>query len=313
MSHNSTPKVVLVTGCTTGGIGFHLCEEFAEKGCIVYATSRRLETMQGFRHDTIRAMALDVTRDEDISAVVQKILEERGKIDIVVNNAGALAIGTYKSGCPFLVFTLGLVRSKSIPLMRSMYDAPGPVAEATIEQMRNAFELNTFAALRIINAIVPSMIERREGLIINIGSIAGIITTPWNTLYCAAKAALHSITEGLSMELRPFGIKVMLVAPGGVKSNISKNQALTFKLPPTSHYTEYEERLIERMNLAANKDSMPTDAFAREVVANALATSPPPYISLGWNTWKVYISQWLPRQYVLGQMYKAMVWKNKPA
>ncbi|KAI6026926.1 hypothetical protein BKA83DRAFT_4249178 [Pisolithus microcarpus] len=281
MSHNSTPKVVLVTGCTTGGIGFHLCEEFAEKGCIVYATSRRLETMQGFRHDTIRAMALDVTRDEDISAVVQKILEERGKIDIVVNNAGALAIG--------------------------------PVAEATIEQMRNAFELNTFAALRIINAIVPSMIERREGLIINIGSIAGIITTPWNTLYCAAKAALHSITEGLSMELRPFGIKVMLVAPGGVKSNISKNQALTFKLPPTSHYTEYEERLIERMNLAANKDSMPTDAFAREVVANALATSPPPYISLGWNTWKVYISQWLPRQYVLGQMYKAMVWKNKPA
>lgn len=223
---------------------------------------------------------MDVTRDEDISAVVQKILEEQGKIDIVVNNAGALAIG--------------------------------PIAEATIEQMRNAFELNTFAALRVTNAIVPSMIERREGLIINIGSIGGIVTTPWNTLYCAAKAALHSITEGLSMELRPFGIKVMLVAPGGVKSNISKNQALTFKLPPTSHYTEYEDRLIERMNLAANKDSMPTDAFAREVVANALATSPPPYISLGWNTWKVYISQWLPRQYVLGQMYKAMVWKNKP-
>ncbi|KAI6103266.1 hypothetical protein EDD16DRAFT_1525186 [Pisolithus croceorrhizus] len=280
MSSSSTPKVVLVTGCTTGGIGFHLCEEFAEKGCIVYATSRRLETMQGFQHDTIHPMALDVTRDDHISAVVQKILEERGKIDIVVNNAGALAIG--------------------------------PVAEATIEQIRNAFELNTFAALRVTNAIVPSMIKRREGLIINVGSIAGIVTTPWNTLYCAAKAALHSITEGLSMELKPFGVKVMLVAPGGVKSNISKNQALTFKLPSASHYTDYEERLIERMNLAASKDSMPTDVFARQVVASALATSPPPYISLGWNTWKVYISQWLPRQYVLGQMYKAMVWKNKP-
>ncbi|KAI6037510.1 hypothetical protein EDC04DRAFT_2571235 [Pisolithus marmoratus] len=277
----STHKVVLVTGCTTGGIGFHLCEEFAEKGCLVYATSRRLETMQGFQHDTIRTMALDVTKDEDITAVVQKILEEQGKIDIVVNNAGALAIG--------------------------------PVAEATMEQVRSAFELNTFAALRVTNAIVPSMIKRREGLIINIGSIAGIVTTPWNTLYCAAKAALHSITEGLSMELKPFGIKVMLVAPGGVKSNISANQALTFKLPPTSHYVEYEERLIERMNLAAHKDSMPTDAFAREVVANALASCPPPYLSLGWNTWKVYISQWLPRQYVLGQMYKAMVWKNKSA
>ncbi|KAI6018031.1 hypothetical protein PISMIDRAFT_690205 [Pisolithus microcarpus 441] len=177
--------------------------------------------MQGFQRDTIRAMASDVTKDEDITAVVQKILEEQGKIDIVVNNAGALAIG--------------------------------PVAEATIEQIRNAFELNTFAALRVTNAIVPSMIKRREGLIINIGSIAGIVTTPWNTLYCAAKAALHSITEGLSMELKPFGIKVMLVAPGSVKSNISKNQSLTFKLPPTSHYVEYEERLTERMNLRARK------------------------------------------------------------
>lgn len=98
-----------MTGCTTGGIEFHLCEEFAEKGCIVYATSRRLETMQGFQHDTIRTMALDVTKDEDITAVVQKIFEEQGKIDVVVNNAGALAIG--------------------------------PVAEATIEQIRNAFEL----------------------------------------------------------------------------------------------------------------------------------------------------------------------------
>ncbi|KAI6019170.1 hypothetical protein EDC04DRAFT_429667 [Pisolithus marmoratus] len=281
MPSHATPKVVLVTGCTTGGIGFHLCEEFADKGCIVYATSRRLETMQGFQHDTIRTMALDVTKEEDISAATRKILEEQGKIDVVVNNAGALAIG--------------------------------PVAEATIEQIRNAFELNTFAALRVTNAIVPSMIERRDGLIINIGSLGGVLTTPWNTLYCAAKAALHSITEGLSMELKPFGIKVMLVAPGGVKSNISKNQALTFKLPPTSHYVEYEERLIEMMNVVAREDCMPTDAFAREVVAKALATRPPPYLSLGWNAWKVHISQWLPRQYVLGQMYRMMVWKNKPA
>ncbi|KIK14496.1 hypothetical protein PISMIDRAFT_687920 [Pisolithus microcarpus 441] len=155
------------------------------------------------------------------------------------------------------------------------------------------------------------MIKRREGLIINIGSIAGIATTPWNTLYCTAKAALHSITEGLSMELKPFGIKVMLVAPGGVKSDISKNQSLTFKLPPTSHYVEYEEWLIERMNLAARKESTPTDAFPRELVANALATCPPPYLSLGSNTWKVYISQWLPSQYVLGKMCRTMVWKNK--
>ncbi|KAG6328169.1 hypothetical protein ID866_10920 [Astraeus odoratus] len=270
-------KVVLVTGCTTGGIGFHLCEQFAERGCIVYATSRRLESMEGFTHDKIRTMAMDVTKDEDVQTVVQKILADEGKIDIVVNNAGALAIG--------------------------------PVAEVTMDQVRNAFELNTFAALRVSQAVAPAMMKRQEGLIINIGSIAGLVTTPWNALYCSAKAALHSITEGLAMELKPFGVKVMLVAPGGVKSNISKNQATTFKLSANSMYKDYEQRLIDRMNLAANKDSMATDEFARQVVDNALHATPPPYMSIGWNARKVAFSLWLPRQYVLGQMYKAMVWK----
>ena len=113
------------------------------------------------------------------------------------------------------------------------------------------------------------------------------------------------------MKLKPFGINVMLVVPGGVKSNISKNHASTFKLPPNSMYKDYEERMIERMNLAANKDSMPTDEFARQVVEKALCGTPPPYMSLGWNARKVAWYQWLPRQYVLGLMYKAMVWKKE--
>ncbi|KIM64547.1 hypothetical protein SCLCIDRAFT_15171 [Scleroderma citrinum Foug A] len=272
------PKVVLITGCTAGGIGFHLCEQFAERGCIVYATSRRLESMEGFKHEKIHTMVMDVTKDDDVQTVVQKVLADQGKIDIVVNNAGALAIG--------------------------------PIGEVTMEQVRNAFELNTFAAVRVSNAVIPSMVKYQEGLIINIGSIAGIVTTPWNTVYCAAKAALHSITEGLSMELKPFGINVMLVVPGGVKSNISKNHASMFKLPPNSMYKDYEERMIERMNLAANKDSMPTDEFAKQVVEKALCGAPPPYMSLGWNARKVAWYQWLPRQYVLGLMYKAMCENN---
>ena len=69
------------------------CEQFAERGCIVYATSRRLDSMQGFKHENIRRMAMDVTKDEDVQVVVQKILADEGKIDIVVNNAGAISIG----------------------------------------------------------------------------------------------------------------------------------------------------------------------------------------------------------------------------
>ncbi|KAG8217078.1 hypothetical protein J3R82DRAFT_5100 [Butyriboletus roseoflavus] len=270
-----TQRVVLVTGCSTGGIGFALCEEFAARGCIVYATSRRLESMVGFQNPNIRKHVLDVTNGDDIERTVQTILAETGKIDIVVNNAGAISIG--------------------------------PVAEATIDQMRNAFELNTFGALQVSNAVIPSMFKRKEGLIVNIGFIVGLITTPWNTLYCASKAALHTISEGLAMECKPFGVKVMLVAPGGVTSNIAKNQEATLTLAPTTMYKEYESQILGRMNASQGRGSMDTNEFARKVVMQVLSASPPPYMTLGSNSTWFYLLQWLPRQYVLGMMYKAMI------
>ncbi|KAG6375758.1 hypothetical protein JVT61DRAFT_2608 [Boletus reticuloceps] len=272
---SGTQKVVLITGCSTGGIGFALCEEFAARECIVYATSRRLETMEGFQSPNIRKLALDVTNGDDIERTVQTILAETGKIDILVNNAGGTAIG--------------------------------PVAEATIDQIRNTFELNTFAALCVSNAVIPSMFKRKEGLIVNMGSIVGLVTTPWNTLYCAAKAALHSISEGLAMECKPFGVKVMLIAPGGVTSNISKNQMATLKLSPTTAYKEYEPKIIERMNASQAPGSMDTNEFARQVVTQVLSANPPPYLTLGHNSTLFYLLQWLPRQYALARMYKALI------
>ncbi|KAH0830120.1 hypothetical protein J3R83DRAFT_1458 [Lanmaoa asiatica] len=270
-----TQKIVLVTGCSTGGIGFALCEEFASQGCIVYATSRRLESMEGFQNSNIRKHVLDVTSGDDIERTVQTILAETGKIDIVVNNAGAIAVG--------------------------------PLAEATIDQIRNAFELNTFGALRVSNAVIPSMFKRKEGLIVNIGSIVGLITTPWNALYCAAKAALHSISEGLAMECKPFGVKVMLIAPGGVTSNIAKNQAASLTLSPTTMYKEYESKILQRMNDSQGRGSMDTNEFARRVVTQVLSASPPPYMTLGHHSTLFYLLQWLPRQYALERMYKALI------
>jgi len=202
----------------------------------------------------------------------------------------------------------------------------GPITEATIDQVRNAFELNAFGALRVSNAVIPSMSKRKEGLIVNIGSIAGQVcvlcacfsilsrrfdlnfrTTPWNTLYCAAKAALHSISEGLAMECKPFGVKVMLVAPGGVTSNIANNQAETLTLSPTTMYKDYEPKIIQRMKASQGRGSMDTNEFARKVVAQALRATPPPYMTLGYNSTLFYLLQWLPRQYVLERMYKALI------
>jgi len=275
---DSAQKIILITGCSKGGIGFALCEEFASRGCIVYATSRRLESMEGFQSPNVRMRVLDVTNEDDIQRTVKGILEEMGRIDIVVNNAGGIAI------CP--------------------------IAEATIDQIRQAFELNTFSALRVSNAVLPSRFEHKRGLIVNIGSIAGHLTSPWNVLYCAAKAALHSITEGLAMECKPFGVKVMLVAPGGVRSNIAKNQAETFDISPMSVYKRWEPKIVQRMHVSQGPGCMDTDEFARRVVAQVLKANPPPYMSLGYGSTYSYLCQWLPRQYILGWMYKALVGDN---
>ncbi|KAG1812411.1 uncharacterized protein BJ212DRAFT_1578662 [Suillus subaureus] len=270
-------KVALVTGCSKGGIGFHLCERFAEQGCTVYATSRRLETMDGFKH-SVEKRAMDVTSDDDVKLVVQSILEEQGKIDIVVNNAGAIAIG--------------------------------PLLDVSLDQARKAFETNTFSVLRVAQAVAPSMVERKQGVIVNIGSIAGHISGPWAGLYCAAKAAVHALSDTLAMECKPFGVKVILVAPGGIQSNISANQAATLKLSPTSIYKPYFDRVYECMYASQAKGSMPTDEFARHVVAKALSPNPPTYMSLGSNSRIVAFLHWLPHWLLLWIVGSIAVWKK---
>ncbi|KAH7912907.1 hypothetical protein BJ138DRAFT_1060194 [Hygrophoropsis aurantiaca] len=259
-------NVVLVTGCSQGGIGFYLCERFAERGCVVYATSRRLESMKGFNHPNIRTLSLDVTSDESVEYAIGKVLEDMGKIDILVNNAGALAIG--------------------------------PLLDVSMEQVKAAFDTNTFSVLRVAKTVIPSMISRRHGLIVNIGSIAGEIPTPWNGLYCAAKAALHSLSKVLAMECQPFGVDVMLVAPGGVRSNIAVNQAATLELAPNSIYKPYVNSILGRMNISQGKGSMDTATFAGRVVQQALSSKPPAYMTLGHNATLFAFLLWLPRRFV---------------
>ncbi|KAG2079307.1 NAD(P)-binding protein [Suillus decipiens] len=270
-------KVVLVTGCSKGGIGFHLCERFAEQGCTVYATSRRLETMDGFKHP-VEKRAMDVTSDDDVKLVVQSILEEQGKIDIVVNNAGAIAIG--------------------------------PLLDVSLDQARKAFETNTFSILRVAQAVAPSMVERKQGLIVNLGSIVGNVATPWNGLYCASKAAVHALSDTLAMECKPFGIKVILVAPGAVQSNISANQAATLKLSPTSIYKPYFDRVYERLHISQGKGCMPTDEFASRIVAKALSPNPPTYISIGGGSGLFAFLHWLPRWLVFWIIGSKTVWRK---
>lgn len=266
-------RVVLVTGCSTGGIGFALCEAFARQGCKVYATSRSVDTIGDFNDAGIQKLALDVTSDDAVQRVVQDIAEREGRINVLVNNAGI--------------------------------SSPGPLIDQSLEDARMIFDTNTFAALRMAKAVMPLMAKRRSGVIVNIGSVVGEFATPWSGLYCASKAALQSISETLSMEGKPFNISVLHVASGGVKSNISVNGAARFRLADNTLYSAFLPNIIQRIN-ASQMNSMPTEKFASKVVSKALETYPPIYMTLGRHSWVFALFKWLPRTwvfYILWRVY----------
>lgn len=123
-------------------------------------------------------------------------------------------------------------------------------------------------------------------------------------MYSCSKSALHSLTEGLFMECKPFNINVMLLAPGSVKSNIAASGTEAFRLPENSLYRGYLDQIVRRINSSQGPNSMPTADFARVVVKNALAKNPPRYLTLGGNSTMFSIFQWLPRTWVLNLLWK---------
>ncbi|CAL1694559.1 unnamed protein product [Somion occarium] len=275
----STQKIVLVTGCSKGGIGFSLCEAYAAQGCVVYATARRPEAMEGFRDPSkIRALKLDVLSDENVHDVVKTIIDREGRIDILVNNAGSAA--------------------------------PGAMLDLTIDEARRAFEINTFSVLTVSKAVAPYMAQRKSGTIVNIGSIAAEFPTPWAGIYSATKAAMHMITDTLWMECQPLGINVTLVAPGAVISNISVNAHPLLKIPENTLYRDYIPQIMRRLNVSQNAaSSMNTDEFARRVAKETVRKNPPRYLTLGGASTLFKIFVWLPRVWVL----KLLWWRfSKP-
>jgi 1-acylglycerone phosphate reductase len=181
-----------------------------------------------------------------------------------------------------------------------------PVVDLDLDRVKEAFDANTFSVIRVAKAVVPHMAKVKSGLIINIGSVVGNIASPWNGLYAASKPALHSISDNLDMELRPFNIKVLLVAPGGVKSNISKNQASSFRLASDSLYVPYLDNIIARMYSSQGPSSWETDRFAKRVVKEALKKNPPSYLSVGAYSTLYKFLLWLPRSAALYILWRSM-------
>ena len=181
-------KVVLITGGSSG-IGKALGEYLFHKGYTVYGTSRNPEKVA---NSVFPLVALDVRSSESIQLAVQKIISVSKRIDVVINNAG-----------------VGIT---------------GPVEETPTDEMRNNFETNFFGPIEVIKAVLPQMREQKSGLIINITSIAGYMGLPYRGIYSASKGALELVTEAISIEVKPFGINIVSLAPGEFATEIASRR-----------------------------------------------------------------------------------------
>lgn len=180
-------KVVLITGCSTG-IGRDLARTLSRSGYTVVATARNLETLKDL--NVALKLSLDVTQSESIQQVVERTLRQFGRIDVLVNNAG--------------------------------YAIQGALEEISTEQLHRLFDVNVYGVQRMIQSVVPVMRAQEAGRVINISSIAGKLVTPVNGAYSASKFALEAISDALRLELKSFGIQVVIIEPGAIKTHFDE-------------------------------------------------------------------------------------------
>ncbi|KEI37707.1 uncharacterized protein L969DRAFT_96226 [Mixia osmundae IAM 14324] len=265
-------KVVLVTGSSEGGIGNACCISFHNAGCKVYASARRLESLASLP-DSIEKIQLDVLDKEACQKAIEHIISKEGRIDVLVNNAGA--------------------------------GATGALLDFDLDQAESVYKANVFAPMRLCQLVAPHMVKQREGLIINICSIVGIIGTPWAGWYSSSKAALISLSDVLRMEVQGFGIKVMTVCPGAVRSGFGDKQAASLKTPDGSLYANVNKFIQERAQMG-QQGAMPNAEFANKLVASALKTSPSAYFLAGGRAFQFQLMSFLPRWFVWRTLMKRM-------
>ncbi|KAI9026625.1 short-chain dehydrogenase/reductase family protein [Phycomyces nitens] len=252
--------VALVTGCTQGGIGYSLCKELVKQGCQVFATARNVSSMGDLESLGCSLIALDVTNQESINNAVEKVIADAGRIDILINNAGCPAVGT--------------------------------LMDIDYEVVNRCINTNVIGVLSVCRAFVPHMVKQKSGKIVNIGSIVGYSATPLAGIYSLSKAAVHSMTDVLRMELKPFGIDVVLVAPGGIKSNFGTAGVTSPLVPEDSLYRSIADNIYARANLSQDGGT-DTDVFAKHVITRVLGKSPS-YITYGSSSFVALILYYMP-------------------
>jgi NAD(P)-dependent dehydrogenase (short-subunit alcohol dehydrogenase family) len=238
-----TAKTVLITGCSSG-IGEATAARLARSGWTVYATARRPETLAGLTE--CRHLALDVTDEPSMKTAVDAVLADAGHIDALVNNAG--------------------------------YSLSGAVETLDVDDIRREFETNVFGLVRLSQLVLPGMRERRQGRIVNIGSMGGKLTFPGGGAYHASKYAVEAFSDALRFEVSGFGIQVVLIEPGLITTNFDDAALASMDLDTAGPYASFN-RAVAKATTEAYAGPMakfggPPESVAK-VVEKALTKSHP--------------------------------------
>jgi len=227
-------KAVLVTGCSSG-IGHATALALARAGFPVWASARKPADLGDLEAAGCRVLALDVTDEQSRTAAVEQVEAEHGAVGILVNNAG--------------------------------HGGGGPVEEVPLDIVRETFETNVFAVIRLCQLVLPGMRAQRSGLIVNLGSAAGLVTPPTGCPYSITKYAMESLCDALRPEVAPFGIRVALIQPGAVRTNFMANSELHQPSDTLdSPYAVYKAN-VAKMAARAHRDGAPGVLEAADVAA----------------------------------------------
>ncbi|HBM14896.1 MAG TPA: short-chain dehydrogenase/reductase [Lentisphaeria bacterium] len=255
-------KVVLITGASSG-IGKETAKALASKGFAIYAVARRVDRMQELKEHGIRVFQMDVTDEESMIKVVNEIINSEKQIDVLINNAG--------------------------------YGSFGALEDVSISEAKKQFEVNIFGLARLTQIVLPHMRERRAGRIINVSSMGGKFGEPHGVWYHSTKFALEGLSDCLRMELDQFGIDVVIIEPGMIKTQwdmIARENLI--KASGSTAYRDLALKHADSLSKNYKKGSEPTviaEAIVKAVMANRPKTR---YVAGAMANFILFVKRILP-------------------
>lgn len=261
-------KAVLITGCSTG-IGRATAQRLARAGHIVYASARRLDAIRDLEALGCKILSLDVCDEVSMLAAVAQVEREQGAVGVLVNNAG--------------------------------YGSEGPFEEIPMEEIRRQFETNVFGLIRLTQLVLPGMRRQGWGKIVNLSSVGGRMTLPGGSFYHATKYGVEALSDALRFEVSAFGIDVVIVEPGAIKTNFGDTaiEKVDASASADSPYAEFREHLKHQIRDAfegaMSRLAGEPDDVARTIETAITATRPRTRYPVTFGAhFLIFLRRWLP-------------------